>query len=121
MRGGHQNIKYRINIIDCVQPGRTMPLTLERRGNDNGEIRPRCQLQCSQLLPVLSKFIKSCTNTYLGLHKARPEGRIMVCWEMGATCDNDMLLPEDLEAMEDTIKVYLAALFAPGAFFEVSN
>ena len=55
-----------------------MPLTLERMGNDNGEIRPWCQLQCSQLLPVLSKFIKSCTNTQLGLHKARSEGRIML-------------------------------------------
>ena len=41
-----------------------------------------------------------------------------VGWENVATCDNDMLLPEDLEAMneEDPRQVYLAALFAPGAF-----
>ena len=44
-----------------------------------------------------------------------------MCWETVATCDNDMLLPEDLEAVQDTIKVYLAALFVLGAFFEVSN
>ena len=40
-----------------------------------------------------------------------------VGWENVATCDNDMLLPEDLEAMneEDPRQVYLAALFAPEA------
>jgi len=41
-----------------------------------------------------------------------------VGWENVTTCDNDMLLPEELENMneEDPRQVYLAALFAPGAF-----
>ena len=41
-----------------------------------------------------------------------------VGWDSVTTCDNDMLLPEELENMneEDPRQVYLAALFAPGAF-----
>ena len=39
-------------------------------------------------------------------------------WETVATCDNDLLAPEELDNMneEDPRQVYLAALFAPGAF-----